>query len=119
MSDVLVIDDSEAIRDTLSALLTEMGHNVETASGGEEALATLARWHPRFVIIDINMPRQNGYEVAARIRALEAGAAMTLVLMTAADVDSELVAHARRRGFDHCIDKLDAVPALEALLAQP
>ena len=66
---VLVVDDNHDGADTLAALLTHVGHRVEVAYDGEEALR-LARNHPPDVaLIDLGMPQLDGCEVARRLRS--------------------------------------------------
>lgn len=68
MSDILVADDTRAIRTTLTILLEEEGHTVRTASNGEEALAEYRAKRPDLLVLDIMMPKKNGYQVLKQIR---------------------------------------------------
>ena len=68
MADILVADDTPSIRNTLSILLAEEGHTVRLAANGEEALAEYAKCRPDMLLLDIMMPKKNGYKVLKQIR---------------------------------------------------
>ena len=65
---VLVADDEAGIRLLVGALLEEAGHEPLLCDGGEEALAAFFNGRPDIVILDIMMPKVDGYEVCRRIR---------------------------------------------------
>ena len=113
---ILVADDSTAVRDSLTAVLRELGHDVRLAADGTEALELAERWLPEFVILDVHMPTISGYDVARRLRARFTPAVMRLVMMSGTDLDETTLAGAKRAGFDHCIDKTSALNALGDLL---
>ena len=68
MADILVADDTPSIRNTLSILLAEEGHTVRLAANGEETLAEYAKHRPDMLLLDIMMPKKNGYKVLKQIR---------------------------------------------------
>ena len=68
MADILVADDTRSIRSTLSLLLEEEGHTVRLASDGESALAEYRRKRPDMLLLDVMMPKKNGYQVLKQIR---------------------------------------------------
>ena len=68
MADILVADDTRAIRSALVILLEEEGHEVRLASDGEEALSECRRKRPDLLLLDIMMPKKNGYQVLKQIR---------------------------------------------------
>ena len=67
--DILVVEDNPDARETLKMLLEMMGHRVHVASDGETGLAAAERFKPDVLLVDIGLPRMDGYEVARRIRA--------------------------------------------------
>lgn len=69
MSTVLVVEDSLAQRQMISDLLKGSGLTVAVASDGVEALEHIQRSSPDVVVLDIVMPRMNGYEVCRRLKA--------------------------------------------------
>lgn len=79
---ILVVDDNDDSALSLAMVLTMMGHETRTANDGETALATAESFQPEVVLLDIGLPKLNGYEVAQRIRESEWGTAMFLIAVT-------------------------------------
>lgn len=113
---ILIADDSPAVCESLGAILQDLGHEVRTANNGLEAVDAATAWMPDVVLLDINMPKLNGYEVAKRLRAQFPSSTMRLVMISGADLDSGVLAAARQAGFDECLDKLLDFAALRKLL---
>lgn len=65
---VLVVDDSVTVRKVTGRLLERHGMNVLTAKDGVDAMALLQEHRPDVVLLDIEMPRMDGFEVATRVR---------------------------------------------------
>jgi CheY-like chemotaxis protein len=65
---VLCVDDEPDIADSLAQLLHEMGHEVRVAHSGPEALALVGNYRPEVVLLDLNLPGMDGYELAGRLR---------------------------------------------------
>jgi twitching motility two-component system response regulator PilH len=69
MSTVLVVEDSQAQRTMIADLLKGSGLSVTSASDGVEALEQIQGHRPDLIVLDIVMPRMNGYEVCRRLKA--------------------------------------------------
>lgn len=69
MSTVMVVDDSVTLREMIADLLKSRGLNVTVASDGVEALEQIKVNCPDLVVLDIVMPRMNGYEVCRRLKS--------------------------------------------------
>ncbi|NJN74686.1 MAG: response regulator [Limnothrix sp. RL_2_0] len=69
MSKILVVEDSISQREMISELLKGSGLNVEVAGDGVEALENLKQFQPDLIVLDIVMPRMNGYELCRRIKS--------------------------------------------------
>ena len=115
---ILIADDNVALLTSLSSVLREAGHGVQTAEDGPQALALAESWHPEFVLLDAHMPRMNGFEVAKQLRAAYPQDVMTLILMTGSLLDDVTVRGAERAGFDHCIDKIHSFAMLDGILRE-
>jgi CheY-like chemotaxis protein len=113
---ILVADDNEAMRNSFAAILRELGHDVKLAADGVQALQAAESWAPEFVILDVHMPKVNGYDVARRLRSRFPSEIMRLVMMSGTDLDQTTLRAAKEAGFDYCIDKTLAVRGIEALL---
>jgi DNA-binding NtrC family response regulator len=110
---ILVVDDDDAVRETIAETLEEEGFGVETASGAESALAALARTPPDVVLSDIRMPGMDGLELLDLLRARAPD--VDVLLMTAYE-DMPTVARAMRDGaFDFLVKPLRPDRLLEVL----
>ena len=82
MQRVLVVDDDAGIRKMVRMVLESEGYLVTTASNGAEALREIERDRPSVMILDMQMPVLDGWEVAVRLR--ERGGWVPTVVMTVA-----------------------------------
>jgi len=80
---ILVVDDEPNIVLSLEFLMKQAGFQVRTASDGEAALAAMATEAPDLVLLDVMMPRKNGYEVCQAIRANPDWKAVRIIMLTA------------------------------------
>lgn len=113
---ILIADDSAAVRASLASVLQEMGHEVRSSANGTEALELAQHWSPEVVLLDVNMPQLNGFEVARKLRMKFSADVMTLVMMSGTSLNETTLRAAARAGFDHCIDKVNDVGILRQLL---
>jgi PAS domain S-box-containing protein len=113
---VLVADDNEDALRSLAMMLRAMGHEVHTARDGAEVLESAATIMPALILLDIGMPRMNGYDAARRIREQPWGRGITLVALTGwgLDDDKRLATEA---GFDRHVVKPVEAPILREILA--
>lgn len=79
---VMVVDDSVTVRKVTSRLLERHGMNVVTARDGVEALAQLREQRPDVLLLDIEMPRMDGFEVATQIRRDPALKDLPIIMIT-------------------------------------
>jgi len=112
---VLVADDNEDSAETMAMLLQALGHEVCIAHDGAQALEQARAFRPDVALLDIGMPRVDGYEAARRLRAEEWGRALVLVALTGWGQDED-----RRRseeaGFDRHLIKPVDIDALQEVL---
>ncbi|WP_058303252.1 response regulator transcription factor [Gorillibacterium timonense] len=109
---ILVIDDDEKITSMLRRGLAFEGYSVTTANDGLEGLRKMLEAEPQLIILDIMMPRVDGWEVCRRIR--ESGSLVPILMLTAKDEVSDRV-----KGLDMGADDYLVKPfALEELLAR-
>jgi CheY-like chemotaxis protein len=79
---ILVVDDNHDSALSLAMMLSIMGHDTRTAHDGESAVQTAETFLPDVVLLDIGLPKLNGYEVAQRIREKPWGESMYLIAVT-------------------------------------
>lgn len=115
---VLVVDDNVDAANTLGTLLTLQGISVTLAYDGASAVEAVRETVPDVVVMDIGMPKVNGYEAARQIRRQPAGRRVTLIALTGWGqyADRHL---AEEAGFDHHFVKPVDFTALMGCLARP
>ncbi len=112
---ILVVDDNPDLVETLVAVLQMLGHQVESACNGEDALTRRASAQPDLVLMDVGMPGMSGYDVARRAALESWRSRLTLVAMTGWGRDEDRQ-RALDAGFDiHVVKPLD-LEHLRALL---
>ena len=79
---ILVADDNHDAAEALSLQLQLAGHDVRTAHDGVEALALAESFEPNIMLLDLGMPKMDGYEVAQRVRMRPGGRRMKLIALT-------------------------------------
>jgi CheY-like chemotaxis protein len=114
---ILVADDNRDNAESLAMLLMMMGHEVRTALDGAGAVEAAAAFRPQAVLLDLGMPKLNGYEAARRIRALPGGDEVVLIAQSGWSQPEDR-RRSREAGFDHHVIKPIASGSLERLLAQ-
>lgn len=87
----LVVDDDRNIVSLLSETLLKRGFAVATARDGVEALAAIEQRHPDVILLDLKMPKMDGYEVLRRVKGTPEWADIPVVVMTAHAIDSAQV----------------------------
>jgi two-component system, sensor histidine kinase len=97
---VMVVDDNRDFADSVAAMLRHTGHDVRVAYDGVEAVALADAWQPDVVMLDIGMPRLNGYDAAQQIRSAMGNTKPLLVAITGWG-QAEDRKRSRAAGFEH------------------
>jgi CheY-like chemotaxis protein len=87
---VLVVDDDDVIRQLIRVNLELEGFEVHTAHDGEDALAKARELQPDVITLDIMMPRLDGWDAAAKLRADPQTCAIKVVLLSARAQEADL-----------------------------
>jgi PAS domain S-box-containing protein len=114
---VLVADDNRDAADTLSAILELDGHEVRTAYDGVEALKIAEQFAPQIALLDIGMPRLDGYQTARRIRDQSWGSSILLVALTGWGQEQDR-RQATEAGFNYHLVKPGDPQTIGALIEQ-
>jgi len=80
---ILVVDDEVNIAHSLNFLMEKVGYSVRIAADGEEAIEAIKEARPDLILLDINMPRMNGYQVCEMVRADPEWQDILIVMLTA------------------------------------
>jgi signal transduction histidine kinase len=112
---VLIIDDSVDASDSLAMLLRSWGYDVRTAQGASAGLRLEWEFEPQAVILDIEMPGKNGYEVAAELRVRRRRDLLLVALSGHAREEDRT--RSLEAGFDHHLTKPANVDMLQRLLS--
>jgi len=84
---VMVVDDSLTVRKITSRMLAREGFEVATAKDGVDALQQLQDLHPDCILLDVEMPRMDGFEFARNVRADEATKSIPIIMITSRTAD--------------------------------
>ena len=112
---ILIADDNRAAAESLAMLLQMEGHDVQVTYDGQQALDTFSAMQPEIALLDIGMPKVNGYEVARQMRHGANGRSLTLIAVTGWGQDSDR-AKATAAGFNYHFTKPVEVDRLTELL---
>ena len=112
---VLVVEDHPDTRESLRSLLRGWGHEVEVAGDGAQGLAKALGWRPEVAVLDIGLPRLDGYEVARRVRPAVGGEVRLIALTGYGAAEDRQRAFAA--GFDHHLTKPADPEELRRLVA--
>ena len=112
---ILIIEDNETNALILRAMLRKCGHQASVAADGIEGVACAGRLTPRLILMDLHMPRLDGFAATARIREFDLIPRPAIVAVTA---NASLDVHAAclTSGFDAVLSKPVRLPALSDLL---
>jgi CheY-like chemotaxis protein len=114
---ILVADDNRDAADSLAAMLRLGGHEVSVAYDGREALRLAESFRPEVALLDIGMPRMNGYETAQALRQQQDSTLLTLFALTGWGQPDDK-RRSRAAGFDHHFVKPLDPAEFERVLAE-
>ena len=113
---ILVVDDNKDAAESFAKLLELGGHEVRMAHDGLEAVNLAAAFRPDVVLLDIGLPKMNGFDAARHIRETSWGKDMTLVALTGWGQEEDRQ-RSKQAGFDYHLVKPVKAAALNELLA--
>ena len=101
---VMVVDDSLTVRKITGRMLAREGYEVATAKDGVDALQQLQDMTPQCILLDVEMPRMDGFEFARNVRADEATRSIPIIMITSRTADKHRN-HALELGVNEYIGK--------------
>ncbi len=90
MAHILIAEDEHDIRELITFTLQYAGHEVTTATNGEEAYENALRVLPDLILLDVRMPRMTGYEVCKKIKSNADTQLIPVVFLSAKGQDAEV-----------------------------
>lgn len=90
MAKILIAEDERDIRDLVAFTLRFAGHEVITASNGEEAVELAPKVYPDLILMDVRMPRMTGYEACKVMKTMPGIKDVPVVFLTARGQESEI-----------------------------
>ncbi|MBL0076991.1 MAG: response regulator [Rhodocyclaceae bacterium] len=114
---VMVVDDSLTVRKITGRLLARQGYTVVTAKDGVDALEQLTELRPDVMLVDIEMPRMDGFELSRNIRADGLLKTIPIIMITSRSADKHRN-HAEEIGVNHYMGKPYDEEELLATIAQ-
>ena len=118
-SSILVVDDEDALRTVLSNELMNEGYEVHTAGDGDEAIEVLGKTPYDLVLLDIKMPRVNGFEVLKHIKQNQM---KSKVVMLTGFADLKNAIESKKLGADDFVSKpydlVDLLTTIERVLSE-
>jgi len=101
---ILIIEDHDDTRLLYRTYFSDVGYDVETAPCGNEGIASALRWGPDVILLDLAMPRLDGWDTAVLLRMYPSTAAMPILACTAVD-DADALARAMSVGCNGVVRK--------------
>ena len=101
---IMVVDDEQEIVKVVSIMLESKGFNVRCAYSGKDLFASLEEQKPDLILLDIMMPKMDGFEVLTRLRENSDTASIPVILLTAKVLYHDVI-RGYKRGAEHYITK--------------
>jgi PAS domain S-box-containing protein len=114
---ILVVDDNQDSAATMAMMLELLGDEVVTAHDGVQGVEAAERFRPEIILMDVGMPRLNGYDATRRIREQPWGKAVTIIALTGWGQESDR-AQSREAGCDGHLVKPVSLADLRKLIAE-
>lgn len=102
---ILIVEDNEMNRDMLSRRLTRADYDVSTAVDGEEGIALAAKLRPDIIIMDMSLPKLDGWAASTQLKANPDTREIPILALTAHAMDGD-----RKRALDAGCDDYDTKP---------
>jgi CheY-like chemotaxis protein len=114
---ILVVDDNQDSAISLGMMLRLMGNEIQTAHDGLAAIEAAREFRPDMILLDIGLPKINGYDACRRIREQPWSRGMVIVALTGWGQEEDR-RRSREAGFDHHLVKPVEIDALRTLLRE-
>lgn len=86
---ILVVEDSPTHRNLITIPLTRLGYRISTAENGEDAILKAAREMPDLIVLDVILPKKNGFQVCRHLKMTPATKDIKILMLTSKDQSSD------------------------------
>jgi CheY-like chemotaxis protein len=117
MARVLIVDDNRDTADSYATLISLWGHETRKAYDGESVLQQALAFHPHVIMLDIGLPKVDGYEVAKKLRQYQSLADVKILAVTGRATAAD-IQQSKDAGFDEHFTKPIQNDILKGYLAQ-
>jgi len=118
---ILVAEDSPTTRRKIAGILEDQGYHVLTAEDGQQAIELTHEYHPELVVLDIVLPKKNGYQVCRSIKS-DPDLAIKVMIVTSKAMEKDRI-WSQRQGADGYlakpVDPGKLIELVEALISVP
>ncbi len=112
---ILLIDDEEELVSSLSEVLEENGYKVIIATNGMEAIKKAKEERPDLILLDIMMPKMDGYEVLRQLKTSAEAWAISVIMVTARSDSGSILKTQDSRAADYIIKPFDVSEVLSSI----
>jgi len=121
MATILIVDDSATMMEGHKRILERQGHTVHSAENGEEGVARTLELMPDLVLMDVVMPKMNGFQATRKITKNELTKNIPVVIVTSKDQETDIMWGKRQGASDYLIkpaDETQLKDTVDRLLAE-
>ena len=121
MATILIVDDSVTMMEGHKRILENLGHTVHSAENGEEGVAKATELLPDLILMDVVMPKMNGFQATRKITKDDRTKHIPVVIVTSKDQETDIMWGKRQGAKDYLIkpaDEKQLVSTIDRLLAE-
>jgi twitching motility two-component system response regulator PilH len=107
MATILIVDDSATMMEGHKRILERQGHTVHSAEDGEEGVARVLELMPDLVLMDVVMPKMNGFQATRKISKNELTKHIPVVIVTSKDQQTDIMWGKRQGARDYLVKPAD------------
>ncbi|MFY0640404.1 MAG: response regulator [Bermanella sp.] len=115
MATILIVDDSATMMEGHKRILEKQGHTVHSAEDGEQGVARAIELQPDLILMDVVMPKMNGFQATRKITKDAATKHIPVVIVTSKDQETDIMWGKRQGASDYLIKPADEIQLKETV----
>ena len=112
---ILIVEDSPMEMKLMMSLLEDRGYQLFSATDGEEAVAAAQRHHPDLILLDVVLPKKNGFQVCRQLKSSPDTAASKIVLVSSKSLDMDRYWGLKQGADDYVVKPFNSANVLAAI----